>query len=475
MNYTARKYQERTTQFVIDHKRCALWQQMGLGKTAAVLDALQQLLWSLEVKKILVVAPVRVAHTTWPDELRKWDQFKDVAFTVIKGTPKVRKQLLKEDTDIHLINPELLPWLVEWKGSAPGDFPYDTIVIDEPRGVRRPSATGFKTLRKIMRTVNRMIQMTGTPAPNGMVGLWGPAFLLDGGRRLGKTRGGFLQRWFYTSHDGYTELPRPGADSEIQERMADLTVAMRTEDYLELPPCLYQTVKVELDDDAFFQYLNLEREMFLSFGSGHSAEAFNAAALNNKCLQCANGAVYHTSEEGEALKTWSQIHDAKLDALGDLIQSACGAPVLVAYSFKSDLERITHRYPHARVLDKKPSTIAEWNRGEIELLVAHPGAAGHGLNLQEGGSILIWFGLTWNLEHYQQMNKRLHRSGQTQTTTIHHLVATGTLDEDVLARLSGKASVQDLLFARMDRRQLAVDGVANSGGTYGSTPCEIVA
>ena len=449
MRYVPRPYQTRTTDFVISHKRCALWQQMGLGKTAAVLAAFKELHWSNEVQRALVVAPVRVAQTTWPDEIAKWDEFNELDYTVIKGTPKQRLKLLNDGKALHLINPELLPWLVEHVG--PENFPYDFLIIDEPKGVRRPSSRGFKTLRKIMKVVDRMVQMTGTPAPNGLNGLWGPAYLLDGGRRLGTTRSAFLQRWFMTGRDGFSELARPHANKEIRERMADITVAMKTEDYLTLPPLLLHSRQVQLEPEAYESYRQLEREMFLHLDADRTAEAFNAAALTNKCLQCSNGAVYLTGELGEPLKDFEVIHDAKLDELDEIIHAANGSPVLVAYNFRSDLERILKRHPSARILDKDPSVISEWNRGEIDLLLAHPAAAGHGLNLQDGGNILVWFGLTWNLEHYEQMNKRLHRSGQSEPVTVYHLIAEHTLDEEVMERLTKKAKIQDLLFARRER------------------------
>lgn len=448
VKYTPRSYQKRVRDFFLDHPRCAAWLEMGLGKTAATLDAVKALIWMGEVNQVLVVAPLRVATMTWPEELMKWDDFHELTYTVVRGTPKARMFAAQQDTDIHLINPEMLPWLVGELGK-PKKWPYDMIVVDEPRGVREATSAGFKALKQVMRLSRRHVQLTGTPAPNGLAGLWGPMFLLDGGTRLGTTSTGFKQRWFYSNSETRQLTPRRHAEEQIKAAVADITIAMKTEDYIELPPLVYNNVEFDMPDKAMALYRELEEEMFVRLEeSEQRIEAVNAAVLTNKCLQCSNGAAYLSDENGHALKEWAPVHNAKLDALQEVIESAQGSPVLVAYAYRCDLERLIDRFPKAEFFDKDPDQLKRWNAGKIPLLLAHPKSAGHGLNMQNGGHDLVWFGMNWSLELYAQMNKRLHRSGQTQRVTVHHLMARGTLDATVLERLSTKASVQDLLFQR---------------------------
>lgn len=447
VKFTPRPYQAYTVDWILDRPRCALWQEMGLGKTASTLLAIKTLFWTGEVSRVLVAAPLRVVTMTWPDELAKWSDFSELEYVVIRGTPRERRHLVGRSAHIHIINHELLSWLVEHHGDK---WPYDMVVLDEPRGVRDPSSRGFRTWSSVRALSPRMVQLTGTPAPNGLKGLWGPAYLLDGGRRLGATKEAFDIRWFHRNEVGVT-VPRDNADAEIRERMQDIAVAMRSADYLDLPPMVKNTIPVQMPAEAVAQYVSLEAQMFIDLQEavGKNVEAFSSAALTNKCLQCANGAVYLTAEDGSPLTEWTELHKAKLEALDEVISEAQGAPVMVAYWFKPELTRLAHRYKHAVVFDKDPDTLRRWNAGEIELLLVHPQSAGHGLNMQDGGNILVWFNLTWSLELYEQMNKRLHRSGQEKPVYIHHLAAAGTIDYVVLERLQGKAEVQQLLFEYM--------------------------
>lgn len=456
MNYTPHEYQRRATEFAIETPRCALWLEMGLGKTAATLDALRQLLWSGEAKRVLVVAPLRVARRTWPDEVRKWAEFRGLTTTSITGDGWVRLQKAAKPTDIHLINYELLPWLVEHLQTK---WPYDTVVLDESSRVKNPSSERFKALRRVRNKIKRLIQLTGTPSPNGLVDIWAPTFLLDDGARLGTSVTAFRQRWFKRqgSYQFAPLKPLANAQPEIEEKLSDIVVSMRSADYLALPPFVRNDIAVDLPPKVMSEYRQLEDQMFVELKArvdrGETiVTAFNAAALTNKCLQYASGAVYLQDMQGAPVKEWVEVHDAKLEALEEVIEEAAGAPVLCVYWYQSDLARLTKRFKHAQVMDKKGKLIDQWNAGRIPLLLINPGSAGHGLNLQAGGNILVWFSMQWSLELYQQTNARLYRQGQTKPVYVHHLLARGTLDDEVLRRLEGKATVQDLLMERLKRR-----------------------
>lgn len=414
---------------------------MGLGKSATTLSALSK----MDYNRILIVAPLRVAHNTWPDEISKWDDFKHLSFTIIKGAPGRRIRMLAEKTDIHLINYEQLSWLVQTIGMR---WPYDTVVFDEFSRMKSPSAKRFKAMKRVRKQIRRVIGLTGTPASNGLMDLWSQSFLLDRGERLGSTFYSFRNRWFIPDYMGYNFKPRPGAEQEIHNRLSDICLSMSAEDYLEMPDRIDNHIEVELPKQARRIYTDLERDLIAELNN-ETIIAPNAAALANKCLQAANGAVYVDKNK------FSHLHDAKLSALADIIEEAAGQSILIAYNYKSDATRIHAAYPRTSVqLDKSASTIEQWNRGEIPILLAHPASAGHGLNLQAGGNIIVWYGLNWSLENYQQFNARLHRQGQGKPVFVHHIVARDTIDEKVLQVLGEKESSQNGLLTAMKQKYL---------------------
>lgn len=396
-------YQVRAIQYVLDRPACALWVEPGLGKTAIVLAAATTLLERFEVLRILVVAPPRVAASTWPDEAQKWGFL--VRVRVIRGTPTQRKRLIDEPgADIWTINYELLPWLVAEYGRA---WPWDMVVLDEASKVKDRSTRRWKALTRVRRQISRLVELTGTPAPNGLTDVWAPIALLDHGEALGRTLTAYRQHWFESDYLGYNWMPRPGAAEEIHARLRDICLTLRVEDYLSLPECVPVTLAVDLPTKARTLYHQMEREMFVEL-AGTEVTAWNAAALSNKCRQIAQGAVYTDPADPptKAPRPWMRVHDAKLDALQDLLEELPGEPVLVAYQYRHDLERLRACFPDARELDQDPGTVRDWNAGRVRLLLAHPASAGHGLNLQTGGNILVWFGLDWNLELYLQFNAR---------------------------------------------------------------------
>ena len=434
-------YQKRAVQFVKDTPSCALWMEPGLGKTVTVLTAVADLLDSFEAHRVLIIAPLRVALNTWPNEIRSWDHLRHLSFKNIAGNPRARAGIVggAGRHDIHIINRELVPWLVEFCQKNKLGWPYDVVVIDEASSFKSPKTKRFKALRKTLPVVNRMILLTGTPASNGLLDVWPQSFLLDRGARLGRTFTGFRDRYFVSDYHGYTWTLRKGADQEIYDKLADVCLTLTAADYLDLPPRIDNFVTVELPGDARTLYADLERDFLATIGDDTVA-VIHAAALTNKLLQFANGAVYSESASG-----WTEVHSAKLDACADIVSEAAGQPVLIAYNYKTDAERLLARLPQAQILGKDPEQIASWNRGEIPILLAHPASAGHGLNLQQGGCVVVWFGLNWSLELYQQFNARLHRQGQTRPVIIHHLVTQGTVDETVMAALGRKDATQRAL------------------------------
>lgn len=442
-------YQERAVAFIKDGTSCALWVDMGLGKTITVLTALADLFDRFEVVRALVIAPLRVARTTWPTEIAAWPHVSHLSATVIAGSPADRRGLLDSDgAQIHIINRELVPWLVTACGK---DWPYDVVVIDEASSFKSSSAKRFKALRRVLPTIDRVIELTGTPASNGLLDVWSQIFLLDRGERLGKTFSGFRNRYFDSDFHGYSWTIKEGAADEIYDRLRDVCLTLSAEDYLRMPDRIDNMVRVAIPPKARSSYEELERE-FLTEIDDQDVAVIHAAALSNKLLQFANGAIY-TDDEG----AWTAVHDAKLDALESLVGEASGEPLLVAYSYRTDAERIVDRLPQAEMLGRDPETIARWNRGDIPILLAHPASAGHGLNLQHGGRTIVWFGLNWSLELYQQFNGRLHRQGQERPVIVHHIVADDSVDGTVLAALARKDTTQkallDALKSDIERRE----------------------
>lgn len=427
------EYQQRGVEFIKSEKRCFLCLDMGLGKTATTLTALFDLIDSFSVSKVLVVSPLRVAKSVWPKEPSQWSHLKDLRVSVVTGNERQRMAALQQDADIYSINRENVVWLVELLGKK---WPFDCVVIDESSSFKNPSSKRFRALKRVLPNTEHMVLLTGTPSPNSLLDLWAQCYLVDFGMALGRTITGYKQRFFEQDYMGYNWTIKEGSDKTIHNLIRPFTLSMSGKDYLELPKRIDLVEKLSLPPKAMKDYLEFEKELLLELDDGEEIEAVNAAALAGKLLQWCNGAVY-TDEA----RNWSQVHKVKLDALDELVE--CNdEPMLVAYNFKSDLARIKDRFPDAVVLDKDPETIERWNRGEIRMLLAHPASAGHGLNLQKGGSLIVWFGLSWSLELYQQFNARLYRQGQGKPVRIVHLIAEGCIDERVMQVLDGKDKTQ---------------------------------
>ncbi len=456
MIFTPRPYQTAMIEHMLDVPRGASFAGMGMGKTVssllacAALDARGEGL-------TLVLAPKRVAVSTWPDEAAKWDQLAGFDVVPVVGTERERAAALRKPAHVHTTNYEQVPWLVEHFGKR---WPYRTIIADEStrlKGFRsRQGTKRAKALSMVAHDpVRRWRNLTGTPAPNGLTDLWGQAWFLDRGERLGRTFTSFAERWFRPHWSGYGIEPLPHAQRDIEQRLSDVCMSLDARDYFGLREPIVSTIAVDLPAKARTIYRDLERKMFAELSGGEQIDAPTAAALSIKCLQVANGAVI-TDDAG----AWTEVHDAKLQALESVIEEAAGAPVLVAYQFRSDLARILRSFPQARELDGNPETIRAWNAGRIPILVAHPASAGHGLNLQDGGNILVVFGHWWDLEQYMQIVERIGPTRQAQAghdrpVFIHHIVARDTVDEIVIARRASKASVQDALLAAMKGQRVS--------------------
>ncbi len=443
MNYVPHDYQRYATDFILTHPVAAVLLEMGLGKSVITLSAIWELcLNRFEIGRVLVIAPLRVARDTWPEELRKWGHLKGLTCSVAVGTAAERRAALREPAFIHIINRENVEWLIEESGLP---FDYDMVVIDELSSFKSYQAKRFRSLMKVRPMVKRIVGLTGTPSSNGLMDLWAEFRVLDMGKRLGRFIGRYRLDYFLpdkrNAQQVFSYKPKPGAEAEIYRRIADISISMKTADYLKMPACVMNEVRVSMSDAEAKLYAAMKNDLVVTL-KGEEIDAVNAAALSGKLLQMANGALY--GEDGHALP----IHDRKLDALEDLIEAANGKPVLVAYWFKHDLARIEERLhkqhiPFSR-LDTQDS-IARWNAGEIPVALIHPASAGHGLNLQAGGSTLIWFGLTWSLELYQQTNARLWRQGQKDTVVVQHIVTRNTIDEQVMAALRRKDQTQAAL------------------------------
>lgn len=441
MKYNPHDYQSFVTKFILENPISAVLLDMGLGKSVITLTAIFDLcLDSFEVSKVLVIGPLRVARDTWPTEIKKWDHLKELKFSVAIGSEAQRKAALLQEADIYIINRENVDWLINQSGIP---FDYDMIVIDELSSFKSYSAKRFKSLLKVRPKVKRIVGLTGTPSSNGLMDLWAEFRILDMGQRLGRFITHYRNKFFDPNKRNgqmiFSYKPKAGAEDAIYCLISDITISMKSTDYLKMPECLINEVLVTLSEKEQKSYDSLKKDLVLSL-KGEEIDVVNAAGLSNKLCQMANGAVY-----GEDKKVFL-IHDRKLDALEDLIESANSKPVLVAYWFKHDLERIKKKFKVREIQTSKD--ITDWNKGEIEVALIHPASAGHGLNLQAGGSTLIWFGLTWSLELYQQTNARLWRQGQNETVVIHHIITKGTIDEDVMKALKRKEKVQsDLIDA----------------------------
>lgn len=452
MKYNPHDYQKYATNFVLEHPVAVILLDCGMGKSVITLTAIFELLYNrFEVGKVLVIAPLRVARDTWPAEIEKWDHLKGLTYSVVIGTESERKEALRKSAGIYLINRENVDWLIN-KSGFPFDF--DMVVIDELSSFKSASAKRFKSLLKVRPKVKRIVGLTGTPSSNGLMDLWAEFRILDMGERLGRYITHYRNNFFVPDKRNqqmvFSYKPRSGAEDAIYRLISDITISMKLADFLKMPECIMNEVEVKLSEMEWSVYDELRQEMMVSL-EDEEIDAANAAALSGKLLQMANGAIYN--EE----KSVFHIHDRKLDALEDLIEGANGKPVLVAYWYNHDLERIKKRFRVREIKNSKD--IKDWNNGEIPIAVIHPASAGHGLNLQSGGSTLIWFGLTWSLELYQQTNARLWRQGQKSTVVIHHIISKDTIDEDVMKALRIKEKTQTDLIDAVKARI--------GGGAYG--------
>ncbi|MGX7168934.1 SNF2-related protein [Facklamia hominis] len=438
MEFKPYPYQATMIDYIEVHEVSALFLQMGLGKTVITLSAIHNLMFnSFEVKKVLIIAPIRVARDTWPDECDKWEHLKLLRYSTVIGSVKERTQALKEKADIYFINRENIDWLVN-KSNIPFDF--DMVVIDELSSFKSHTAKRFKALIQVRPYIKRIVGLTGTPSSNGLMDLWAPFRILDKGERLGRFISHYRQTYFDPDKRNgmiiYSYKLKPGGEEVIYNKISDITVSMKAEDYLDMPDLIFNKVSVELSDKEQEAYDQLKKDMLVTLGD-KEIDAVNAAVLSGKLLQMASGNVY--GEEQQSI----HLHDRKLDALEDLIEGANGKPLLVVYWFKHDLERIKERF-EVREL-KSRQDFRDWNQGEIPVAVIHPASAGHGLNLQSGGSTIVWFTLTWSLELYEQTNARLYRQGQSESVVVHHIVTKNTLDEYVLKALENKSQSQNAL------------------------------
>lgn len=457
MNFRPRDYQKAVIEWIAGHARSNVWAGMGTGKTAATLTALDALTFVEDPFPALVLAPLRVANSTWPGEVRKWGNLHGLQLLNGSGTRDFGGVKVP---DVLTVNYDNVTALVNHFG---GRWPFRTVVADEstrlksfrPRqGAKRAGALGRVAHSRTRRWVN----LTGTPAPNGYADLWGQQWFVDAGDRLGRTFDAFERRWFAWRRSDpkdpfkKTRFLVPGAEQQINELLRDCTITVRASDFLDLPPLIENVIEVELPAQARRHYRELEREMFTVLSTGEEVSAVNAAGKTMKCLQAANGALY-INDQG----AWQELHGEKVEALRSVVEEAAGMPVLVAYHFKSDLARLRAAFPAGRVLDANPRTLDDWNAGKVPLLFVHPAAAGHGLNLQHGGNILVFFGLWWDLEQHEQVIERIGptrqaQSGYKRPVYVHRIVARRTVDELVLRRLETKASVQDILLAAMKER-----------------------
>ena len=443
--YMPHHYQSNAIRYVESTPRCALFLDMGLGKSIVTLTVARNLIVRGEISRVLVIAPRRVAQDTWTDEATKWSHTAGLVFAKVLGTAGEREAALARSAHIFLINRENVTWLVKRFSKA---WPFDMVVVDESSSFKDQGSKRFKALRKVCRKPARVVLLTGTPTPNNYLELWPQVYLLDQGERLGSTFGDYRDAYFSPDRRSrdrvYTYKIDPGAREIIERKIADITLSLRADDYLSLPARIDNVVRIRLSALARRAYDTLERDSVLELAANGVITAANAAALVNKLAQASNGAVY------DEFRAVHQIHDEKLDALADILDTATG-PVLVAYMYRHDLARLKARFPSAVEIGE-PDAIARWNAGTVPILLAHPASAGHGLNLQEGGAAVVWFGLTWSNELHLQFNARLHRQGQTRPVVVSYLVANDTVDQDILAALGQKQASQEILLNALRSR-----------------------
>ena len=453
MEFRPHSYQRHCINKILETKKLGLFLDMGLGKTVTTLTAVKELKYNrFQVCKVLVIAPKKVAEGTWTKEAAKWDHTKMLRVSPVLGSQAKRIRALNTPADLYVINRENVCWLVDYYRNA---WPFDMVVIDESSSFKSHSAKRFKALAGISSRISRMVELTGTPSPNGLADLWSQVYLLDGGERLGKRYSQFRERYFQPDKRGadgmvYSYEAKPGTEESILAKISDICISMKAEDYLELPDLTYHEIPVELDKKSWKAYQDLERKMILELPEADELiSVTSAAALSNKLLQLANGAVYDEDRQVH------EVHDCKIEAFLELVESLQGKPVLVFYNYQHDRERILKALAKSGLRIRELKTTQDeddWNAGRIDILLTHPASSAYGLNLQQGGNHVIWFGLTWNYELYTQANKRLHRQGQVNKVIIHHLVSTGTRDEDVMAALRRKDDVQNWVMESLKAR-----------------------
>ena len=452
MEFRPHDYQRHCISRILETKKIGLFLDMGLGKTVTTLTAIRELKYNrFQVRKVLVIAPKKVAEGTWTREKDKWDHTRMLRVSPVLGSLAKRIRALNTPADIYVINRENVTWLVDYYRN---DWPFDMVVVDESSSFKSHKAKRFKSLASVSEKIDRMVELTGTPSPNGLDDLWAQVFLLDGGERLERRYTWFREKYFQPDKRGadgtvYSYEAKPGTERNILERISDICVSMKAEDYLELPDLVYHRISVELDAKSAKAYRELERNMVLELPEEGEITAASAAALSNKLLQLANGALY----DGD--RNVHQVHDCKIEAFLELVESLKGRPVLVFYNYQHDRERILAALigKGLRVRElRTPADEDDWNSRQIDILLAHPASSAYGLNLQQGGNHVVWFGLTWNYELYTQANKRLHRQGQEEKVIIHHLVCEGTRDEDVMEALERKEDVQNQVMESLKAR-----------------------
>lgn len=445
MRYVAHNYQNYAKNFILAHKVSALFLDCGLGKTITTLTAINELMYdSFEISKVLIIAPLRVAQSTWKEEIEKWDHLNLLRYSVAVGDEKERLKALKQNSDIYIINRENVDWLVTKSGI---DFNFDMLIIDELSSFKSHTSKRFKSLLKIRPYFERVVGLTGTPSSNGLMDLWAEFRILDLGERLGRYITHYRNEYFLPDKRNgvviFSYKPQPHAEERIYRRLADMTISMKSTEYLKMPELILNELEINLDEEDQTKYKKFKKEMVMTIQE-KEIDAINAASLSNKLIQLANGSIYDED------KKFYEVHNKKLDKLEEIIESANGKPVLVAYWFKADKERIEKRFKVREI--KTADDIKQWNKGMIDLALIHPASAGHGLNLQSGGSTLVWFSLTWSLELYQQTNARLYRQGQKDTVVIHHLITKNTIDEDIMKSLKRKDKTQEALMRAVKAR-----------------------
>lgn len=440
MKFNPHDYQRYTIQFIIDHPESAIFLGMGMGKTISTLTAINDLIRNrFETQRVLVIAPIRVARDTWPEEIHKWDHLDGLTVSPITGTAKQREAAANRRADIYTIGRENIPWLVKHHG---GRWPYDMVIIDELSSFKNPQAKRFKALKKVRPKIHRIVGLTGTPAPNSLLDIWAPFRLIDNGERLGRYITHYRDQYFTPGRRNgavvYNWNLRPGADQAIYDNIADITVSMRTTDYLQLPDATHQHITVQLPSKARKHIDTLKRDLVLDLDDD-TIDAANAATLSLKLQQLAGGAIYNETGDG-----YITVHNEKIQALTELVDQAQGNPMLVCFWFKHERDRILDAIPGARVLDTQQD-FHDWNAGLIPVALIHPASAGHGLNLQAGGHIMVWYTTPWSLELYEQANARLHRQGQTEPVSIIHIDTADSIDQTVHQALTRKDTTQQAL------------------------------